>query len=67
MYTRTKLRLSWQKLLKQDFILKENGFNKRLFKQSDVYTENLTYWEYPRRTIQRSWKSQSKKRKQWER
>ncbi|BBL19247.1 hypothetical protein KIT04_078 [Vibrio phage KIT04] len=67
MWDRHKLRVNWHRRLKDDVTSIENGFNKRLFRQADVYMYDLSWWDYPSRTVQRSWKSQSKKRKQWER
>lgn len=64
---RHKLKVNWHRSLKDDDIAVENGFTKRLFKQTEVYMYDLSWWDYPRRTHERSWKNQSKKRKQWER
>ena len=67
MWQRHKLKVNWHRRLKDDDISRENGFTKRLFKQSEVYKHDLSWWDYPHRTIQRSWKSQTNNRKQWER
>lgn len=67
MWHRHKLRVNWHRRLKDDVTSIENGFKQRLFRQLSVYQHELAWWDYPHRTVQRSWKSQSKKRKQWER
>ncbi|QKN84767.1 hypothetical protein KNV05_gp188 [Vibrio phage River4] len=67
MWRRHKVRVNWHRRLKDDEIAKENGFNQRLFKQTEVYEYDLSWRDYPHRTVQRNWKSQSKNRKQWER
>lgn len=60
MWRRRKLRVSWHRDLKQDSIAVEEGFTARLFKHKDVYAIDLAYWDYPSRTVQRSWKQQRK-------
>ena len=65
-WRRNKINTNWHKLLKQDATSVENGFTKRLFRQSEVYDFTLSWYDYPKRSISRSWKDQSKKRKQWE-
>jgi len=62
---RHKLRINWHQELKNDIKSKEEGFSHRNFKSSDLYTDILCWWDYPRRTFSRSWKDQSKRKHQW--
>ena len=64
--TRHKLRISWHKILKDDVYASEFGFHTRTMKHTDVFIDELCFWNYPSRTISKCWKDQSKKRRQWE-
>lgn len=67
MYRRHKIKVDWHRRLKQDVIARENGFKSRSFRGTELWSSYLSWWDYPLRTSSRSWKDQSKKRKQWER
>lgn len=67
MYRRHKIRVNWHRLLKDDDRSKEFGFTKRLFRSTELWSSYLSWWDYPLRTRSRSWKDQTKNRKQWER
>lgn len=60
MWRRHKLKVNWHRRLKDDEVSLENGFTKRLFKHSEVYMYDLSWWDYPSRTQERNWKSQRK-------
>ncbi len=66
-YRRHKIRVDWHRRLKDDVTARENGFAKRSFGGTELWSSYLSWWDYPLRTASRSWKDQSKKRKQWER
>lgn len=66
MWQRRKVRVNWHQELRNDSIAITYGFTSRLFRQSTVYRDSLSFWDYPARTVARSWKHQSKNRKQWE-
>ncbi|AJF40833.1 hypothetical protein [Vibrio phage JSF12] len=66
-YRRHNLKASWHRYLINDQVCKEYGITRRPFKNSDVYTSDLAYYDCPARTVSRSWKDQRKVRHQWER
>ncbi len=61
---RSVIRCNPNKELKEDEFSREFGFVKRLFSSSHV-NRILKSYDYPDRTSCRSWKNQSKRRKQY--
>lgn len=66
-WTRHKIRVDWHRRLKDDVTSREFGFTQRSFRSNELWSSYLSWWDYPPRTCSRSWKDQTKKRKQWER
>lgn len=60
---RHKVRINWLGLLKADETSIEFGINKRLFRQSELYRDYVSGWDYPERSYgwtTRSWKKYRK-------
>ncbi|BAV81224.1 hypothetical protein [Vibrio phage VCPH] len=60
MYRRNKVRVNWHQELKNDEFSKEFGFKKRLRKQSELWMYDLSWYDYPGRCVERSWKKHRK-------
>ena len=61
---RHKIRVCWHKLLKDDVSCVQASdqypVKFRKFRKSEVYCGDLMYYDYPERTLQRSWKKHRK-------
>lgn len=57
---RNKVQVQWHKQLKLDELSIEFGFTNRLFRHKLVYQWELMCYDYPERTVQKSWKTYRK-------